>query len=68
MLYQIESLHPPVHSVTAVVLSDAMKGTFVKKSPVIFVGVLNSHKRFIIASSHIQRYIAPGQYFGVNKS
>jgi len=57
--------------VTAAVLDDAMKETsliFVKKSPVLFVGVLNNHKCFIIASRHIQRYITPGQYFGVDKN
>jgi len=70
-LHRKENLHPPVHSVTAAVLSDSMKETsliFVKKSPVHFVGVLNNHERFIIAGRHIQRYIAPRQYFGVDKN
>ena len=70
-LYRIENLHPPGHSVTAGMLIGAMKEIsliFVKKSPVIFVGVLNNHKRFIIASRHIQRYIAPEQYFDADKN
>jgi hypothetical protein len=57
--------------VTAAVLNGAMKEPsliFVKKSPVLFVVGLNNRKRFTIANRRIQRYIAPGQYFGVDKN